>query len=243
MQMHDIPSAYFPNAQIHTVEDLFTSPRQHLAGQFNYICDLVDQTLESVYGTESVLGFTPDDFANIPFFGGIHPDDRDTVIAIINEGYQHLRDHKEIELLKSQFSITCRFICKDGSYRHIQHVITFITMNSYGDALKVFNMCNDISQLPFEGVTAFLRCKCMGIGAEFAVLQQKQKSIYDAIAFSAREQEILQFLHLGKTSQEVADILCISKHTVDKHRSNMLNKTNTANTRELINIWLTHFKG
>lgn len=240
MQMHDIPSAYFPDAQVHSVEDSFTSNYKNLQGQFSYICDLVNLTVEDIKGVTSVLGYTNDEFSNLPFFGGIAPEDRDQVISIINEGYYHLRQAKEIELLKSQFSITTRFICKDGSYRHIQQVIAFISMNSYGDGLKVFNMCNDISQLPFQGVTAYLRCRCMGIRSNFTAIQKTNRPKSSAFTFSIRENEILHFLHLGKTSQEIASILCISKHTVDKHRSNMLNKTNCNNTLELVNLWLNN---
>ena len=42
---------------------------------------------------------------------------------------------------------------------------------------------------------------------------------------SAREKEIMQLVVQGKTSREIADILFISKHTVDTHRRNISKKT------------------
>jgi len=42
--------------------------------------------------------------------------------------------------------------------------------------------------------------------------------------FTAREIEILSLLAGGKISKEIADILSISKLTVDSHRRNMINK-------------------
>ncbi len=52
--------------------------------------------------------------------------------------------------------------------------------------------------------------------------------------FSQREKEILELLIKGNTSEKIARTLFISKHTVDKHRSNMLQKTGAKNTAELI---------
>ncbi len=52
--------------------------------------------------------------------------------------------------------------------------------------------------------------------------------------FSKRELQILTLMSEGKKSNEIGDILEISKHTVDTHRRNMLAKTNFCNTTELV---------
>jgi DNA-binding CsgD family transcriptional regulator len=52
--------------------------------------------------------------------------------------------------------------------------------------------------------------------------------------FSKREIDVLREIKLRKTSQEIADYLNISKHTVDTHRRNMLKKVGAKNTLELI---------
>jgi len=52
--------------------------------------------------------------------------------------------------------------------------------------------------------------------------------------FSKREKEILHYLARGYSSKCIGYKLCISKLTVDKHRANMLRKTNVRNTSELI---------
>ncbi len=51
---------------------------------------------------------------------------------------------------------------------------------------------------------------------------------------SKREKEILLKICEGLSNQEIADHLFISKRTVDKHRANLLSKTQSKNTASLI---------
>lgn len=51
---------------------------------------------------------------------------------------------------------------------------------------------------------------------------------------SERELEILLHICKGFSNQEIADLLFISKRTVDKHRANILEKTGAKNTANLV---------
>ncbi|MBS0012013.1 MAG: response regulator transcription factor [Bacteroidales bacterium] len=53
-------------------------------------------------------------------------------------------------------------------------------------------------------------------------------------SLSKREKEILLKICEGLSNQEIADKLFISKRTVDKHRANLLSKTQSKNTASLI---------
>ena len=56
----------------------------------------------------------------------------------------------------------------------------------------------------------------------------------DNSMLSERELEILLLICKGFSNQEIADELFISKRTVDKHRANILSKTNCKNTANLV---------
>ncbi|HEY4785918.1 MAG TPA: response regulator transcription factor [Bacteroidales bacterium] len=51
---------------------------------------------------------------------------------------------------------------------------------------------------------------------------------------SERELEVLKQICIGLSNQEISQILHISKRTVDKHRANLLDKTNSKNTAHLV---------
>jgi len=57
---------------------------------------------------------------------------------------------------------------------------------------------------------------------------------------SKREKEILFKICEGLSNQEIAESLFISKRTVDKHRANLLGKTNSKNTASLILFAIRH---
>jgi len=54
------------------------------------------------------------------------------------------------------------------------------------------------------------------------------------IALTQREIEVIERVCAGKTNNEIADELFISKRTVDGHRLNISKKTNTYSIAELV---------
>lgn len=56
----------------------------------------------------------------------------------------------------------------------------------------------------------------------------------ETASLSKRELQVLEEICKGLSNQEIADNLFISKRTVDKHRANLLSKTNSKNTANLI---------
>lgn len=66
------------------------------------------------------------------------------------------------------------------------------------------------------------------------LLKFKEQIVPEGETLSERELEILQLISEGLSNSEIAQKLFLSKRTVDKHRSNILMKTNCKNTANLV---------
>lgn len=65
-------------------------------------------------------------------------------------------------------------------------------------------------------------------------LKQVRETKIAECEFSERESEVLHLICTGLSNQAIGDKLFISKRTVEKHRANLLLKTNCKNTAELV---------
>ncbi|MFM9910183.1 MAG: response regulator transcription factor [Chitinophagaceae bacterium] len=65
----------------------------------------------------------------------------------------------------------------------------------------------------------------------------KQNLIHN---LSTREREVLQHLAMGCSSKQIASQLNLSVKTIDNHRQNMLHKTNSKSTAELVAYSITN---
>jgi len=101
------------------------------------------------------------------------------------------------------------FLLKDSGMENVQEAIeTVCDGSSYFSEELLFNILQNMrSNKKIEEITGDL---------------------------SDRELEILCHVCKGLSNQEIADELCISKRTVDKHRGNLLAKTQSKNTASLV---------
>ncbi len=93
------------------------------------------------------------------------------------------------------------------------------------------NTAVDFIMQNIEGISSDKRQKLMELVSPMEVSGiEKAKEIN----ITTRELEVLQFICEGYTNQEIAQKLFISQRTVDGHRANLMNKTLTRNTAELV---------
>ncbi len=65
-------------------------------------------------------------------------------------------------------------------------------------------------------------------------LRKSKDGNWKAIDLSEREMEILELICKGNSNQEIGEKLFLSKRTIDKHRANILEKTDSKNTAQLV---------
>jgi DNA-binding NarL/FixJ family response regulator len=102
----------------------------------------------------------------------------------------------------------CGFLLKNSNFQEVEKAI--------------IDVCNDKSYISIEILNN--------------ILKQPQKTSLSNFneELTEREDEILLLICKGFTNNEIAERLGLSKRTVDKHRENLLQKTQSKNTANLV---------
>ncbi|MCK4662496.1 MAG: response regulator transcription factor [Bacteroidales bacterium] len=101
----------------------------------------------------------------------------------------------------------------------------FLLKNS--EIREVINAINTV----YKGGTFFSQDLLINLVKNIKPLDSDSDTSF---SLSERELEVLSLICQGFSNQEIGDKLFISKRTVDKHRSNLLSKTNSKNTANLV---------
>lgn len=133
------------------------------------------------------------------------------------------------------FCIRYRMRKKDGSYLPILETNNILAC----DAQNGFPLVNLAQISILEGselgkpVQYYFNIKDEGGSIE---TMRGWLSQYDSNphVFSENEIKMARLLKQGMTSNEIADKIFLSKHTIDKYRKNLLEKTQTRNTPQLV---------
>lgn len=163
-------------------------------------------------------------------FERIHPED------LIEK---HLFELQFFHLLKtlpierrSDFYVSSKMrMCnKSGDYMVIHHRMFYVCNCPLGNlwlALCLYNYSNEESfaESPYGVI----------IDSYTGDIIKADKEKCSTI-ISEREREILRLIEKGKLSKEIADLLSISKNTVDRHRQNILIKLRVKNSLEACRV-------
>lgn len=62
----------------------------------------------------------------------------------------------------------------------------------------------------------------------------KSEASCDGVSLTTRELDIIKMIAHGNSNKEIADILCLSNHTINTHRKNIMSKLRVNNTAGLV---------
>ena len=136
--------------------------------------------------------------------------------------------------MKYKMRFDFRIRKKSGEYIRAMLQVVVVQNDDEGRILRTLVVLTDISHLKKDGQVVLSYIGMDGEPSYFDVnvqnlLPEKNRFL------SKREKEVLYLIAEGLLSKQIAESLYISKHTVDSHRKNLLQKTGSANTGELIN--------
>lgn len=180
---------------------------------------------------EKVLGANARNLSFPNFFERIHPEDQPIVLSFenfIGNFYTNLETEK-ISSYKIRYDYRVRK--DDGEYLRILHQVIVI---DFDEEFFYKSLCVhiDISDLKVEGKPLL---SIIGLDGEpsYINIDVEQKYIANSL-LSKREKEIINLLMAGKVSKEIASELSLSLSTIETYRKNLLKKTTTTTTAELV---------
>ena len=164
----------------------------------------------------------------------IHPDDLEYVVRaektsleiINNVGFEHFLN------LKSSYCF--RMKVANGDYHLFHHQAIHLTNDDFGNLAVALNIHTDISHITRENSFIVL---IQGISPRKDYIQIDLSTTFNMNKIpklTYREKEILKLIMEGFSSQQIARKLFISTETVRVHRKNILKKTNTNKSNQLI---------
>jgi len=200
---------------------------------YYYIFNIKTSAIEFMSdGVTALLGYRPQQI-DVPFLlQKIHPDDQPWFLRFEEKVGTFFATLYPEQIPDYKVRYDYRIQRADGQYlRILQQVV--IIQHEGTHLLRSFGVHTDISHIKKEGdpVLSFIG---MNGAPSFVNVGGAKELVTGHATFTAREKEILRLLIEGRNSADIAELLHLSKLTIDTHRKNMLRKANCTNTATLV---------
>ncbi|MFD0701280.1 LuxR C-terminal-related transcriptional regulator [Myroides pelagicus] len=192
-----------------------------------FIFNNVDNSIEFINSAFFTITGYPKQEIDVAFFLGlVHPDDLDYFFQKELQGQEFTNALRHNELYKYIFKYSYRIRKADGSYILIlqEYNAIELTKEGYWNKSLVLHTIQDITQP-------------LCLETDYRIFDKEKGEYLDLINkynLTSREQEIIQLIKKGLTSKEISNTLYLSPSTIQTHRKNILNKTNSRSFIELI---------
>ena len=171
-------------------------------------------------------GWSPDDgFLK----SRLHPDDREVFDDFLTRLFHYLTGLPRQQRKCYKYIFEMRHLGKGDRWIRIVCQLQILDFSAQGNPIELGTVDISPDQTPDEGLRFTLMNIETGEIVPFDAHDRSENSL------TRREMEILEYIDRGMYSKEISERLSISIHTVNRHRQNILEKTNAGNAREAIN--------
>jgi DNA-binding CsgD family transcriptional regulator len=239
------------NIKLPAVDDYFENLIKHFnrfaIGRFCWlVADRIKGTTHSAGGaTYNILGLQPSSITGSGpeiIFSRTHPEDLTKLFAYSEYWIRFLSDVNPEDRKNYVNCIFIRVKNERGKFAWVmlQYLDSYI--DDQGNSLFIFTAITDVSHIKHSGETIMtirdiLNNSTICIRCQEEGKIEESSSIHKPITL--REQEILRLIATGLGSKQVADKLGISINTINNHRQNLLRKTGSKSSAELISYGVT----
>lgn len=201
---------------------------------FYYIFNFSTQSFDHISeGIERVLGIDPKELDPVYFKNKMHPSDLESYLDIEKVTTKFLFNGDPDQQLNYRLRYDCRILHTSGEYVRILHQILPVKGDTEGIPFRIVGVFTDISHLKMEGEISFSLIGLNG-APTYSGIEALRNRISSENVLTPRETEILLLLSEDMISKQIAAKLFISTQTVANHRKNMLMKTDSKSTIELL---------
>lgn len=204
----------------------------------SWVFNLVTQQFDFISNnTEAVLGYAPLLFEEngLAFCNEIkYPEDLARTWKLIKKVWDFILSKPPEERALYKFNYDYRIIKPNGRVVRILEQNTVLQQDSIGNITHILGICNDITTWKKSPKQISSVTSAIDGATHFFTAENREETKTSQISLSKRELEIVGLLAQGQSSKHIADQLCISFHTVNTHRQNMIEKTRTRNTAGLL---------
>ncbi len=181
-------------------------------------------------GVFEFLGYTPEEINSDLIHSYFHPDDAGMVLRIIQAAVSYAIDHNLYQ--DGHLYLTFRLRKKNGEYIKVLRQSNVFEVDNNGKFISNLSLLTDIS---YMNTANCVEWKFDASGLDQEAFKKYIGHQYENF-FSPRELEIVNGIHSGLSSEEIGNLLFISRHTVDTHRRNILRKAGCKNTLDLMSF-------
>ena len=202
-----------------------------LSHQFIYVADLIQMKIHFISrGSQQILGIPPEELSFYHFMEAVHPMD----IQRLNLGRTKIvRLAQDLFIAEKGYNLIStnyKFRTPSGEYSDfLVQCYLFYTKLPYKTVffLKIHTKIDWHKKIKY-GYHYYT-------GTDFTYFKYPDEELLQkGNIFSDREFQIIRFIESGLSSEEIAQKLTRSVHTVNTHRRNILEKSGKASISELI---------
>lgn len=216
------------------VESLKSSPFRSVVQAFS-VLDFYQYRHLHAEGYEHYFGWKDAEMSSEKILEIVHPEDKEAfgmLYYLVLEGLMNMPiPVKNI----GHFCISYRIRMASGAYCRVLETNSILESD---EAKNIPLIClSQMTKVDAEHADTAVRYyfklfrdefDSVGIMGEYLKQYSPEVNI-----FSENEIKIVSYIKAGLTSKEIADKICLSKHTVDKYRKNLLEKTRTKSSPQL----------
>ncbi len=160
----------------------------------------------------------------------VHPDDLPFMYDSEIQMFNFVRPLQGEEKKDYKLVYDFRVRNKSGEYIRFLHQLTLFELDRNGNSWILLVISDVISSHPTDELP---RRFLINTKDKKICLFNEELGIGSEL-LTKREKEVLELIAQGLDSQDIADMLCVSVHTINNHRQNILSKTRTKNIAQAI---------